>query len=175
MRSVKNKNTSYYSRNGCLPCKKAHAKCDEKKPICEKCSKKGKNCTYHLNFINASYTNKTVLPNGNTVDRNLSSIPPSTSSSVQKGTKKKVVLPKIMITTPLNIIPSFPKNQISVTITNSALSKKLGNVSTLMKNCLETQDVPTISSTPGTATLTFTSTPTATSHSVSFSPYPTLP
>lgn len=175
MKSVKNKNTSYYSRNGCLPCKKSHAKCDEKKPICEKCSKKGKNCTYHLNFINTSYTNKTVLPNGNTVDRNLSSIPPSTSSSVQKGTKKKVVLPKIMITTPLNIIPSFPKNQISVTITNSALSKKLGNVSTLMKNCLETQDVPTISSTPGTATLTFTSTPTATSHSVSFSPSPTLP
>ncbi|EDO14784.1 hypothetical protein Kpol_358p1, partial [Vanderwaltozyma polyspora DSM 70294] len=28
----KKQNTSYYSRNGCLQCKKAHTKCDEGKP-----------------------------------------------------------------------------------------------------------------------------------------------
>ena len=48
---IKRKNTTYYSRNGCLQCKRSHKKCDENKPNCLQCIKKERQCTYKLNFI----------------------------------------------------------------------------------------------------------------------------
>ncbi|EDO15294.1 hypothetical protein Kpol_449p11 [Vanderwaltozyma polyspora DSM 70294] len=47
----KRKNTTFYSRNGCLQCKKSHKKCDENKPSCLQCIKKNRQCTYTLNFV----------------------------------------------------------------------------------------------------------------------------
>jgi hypothetical protein len=34
------------SRNGCLPCKGRHVKCDEQKPSCANCVKQGTSCEY---------------------------------------------------------------------------------------------------------------------------------
>lgn len=42
---------SQYSRKGCLQCKKIHTKCDEARPACNKCVKRGKQCTYKTDFV----------------------------------------------------------------------------------------------------------------------------
>lgn len=43
--------TTNYSKVGCLQCKKAHQKCDEKVPKCDRCLRKSLNCKYFSNFI----------------------------------------------------------------------------------------------------------------------------
>ncbi len=45
------KRKSTYSRKGCLQCKKAHTKCDERKPQCTRCAKRAINCTYKNHFV----------------------------------------------------------------------------------------------------------------------------
>ncbi|GMF99275.1 unnamed protein product [[Candida] boidinii] len=42
---------SQYSRKGCLQCKKIHTKCDEVRPACNKCVKRGKQCIYKTDFV----------------------------------------------------------------------------------------------------------------------------
>lgn len=44
-------NGDKYSKAGCLQCKKAHQKCDEKIPKCDRCLRKCLNCKYFSNFI----------------------------------------------------------------------------------------------------------------------------
>lgn len=43
--------TTNYSKVGCIQCKKAHQKCDEKLPKCNRCLRKCLNCKYFSNFI----------------------------------------------------------------------------------------------------------------------------
>lgn len=38
------------SRTGCANCKEWKVKCDEGKPSCQRCEKRGKLCTYSLNI-----------------------------------------------------------------------------------------------------------------------------
>lgn len=45
------KRKSTYSRKGCLQCKKAHTKCDERKPKCSRCEKRSIDCTYRNQFV----------------------------------------------------------------------------------------------------------------------------
>lgn len=40
-----------YSKVGCIQCKKAHRKCNEKTPKCERCLRKSLDCKYSSNFI----------------------------------------------------------------------------------------------------------------------------
>ena len=48
---AKPKNKSkYYSRRGCINCKHAHVKCDEKNPICGRCLKRKTQCEYAMDF-----------------------------------------------------------------------------------------------------------------------------
>lgn len=42
---------SSYSKVGCIQCKKAHRKCNEKTPKCERCERKSLNCVYPPSFI----------------------------------------------------------------------------------------------------------------------------
>lgn len=45
------KRKSTYSRKGCFQCKKAHTKCDERKPKCSRCEKRSIDCTYQNQFV----------------------------------------------------------------------------------------------------------------------------
>ncbi|KAF1995601.1 hypothetical protein P154DRAFT_340136 [Amniculicola lignicola CBS 123094] len=46
MEKVKTRKPHTKSRNGCLPCKVRHVKCDETRPACVNCDKYGSNCEY---------------------------------------------------------------------------------------------------------------------------------
>lgn len=61
-KQIPNKNPKRsYSKHGCIPCKKAHIKCSEEKPICNNCKKSDKRvCTYHVQYITKSFINKTL-------------------------------------------------------------------------------------------------------------------
>ena len=45
-------------RTGCLTCRRRRRKCDEKRPVCDNCDKKGLECRYgiQLNFLDANAT-----------------------------------------------------------------------------------------------------------------------
>ncbi|KAK9349794.1 hypothetical protein V1523DRAFT_421801 [Lipomyces doorenjongii] len=54
-------------RTGCITCKRRHLKCDEKKPICKRCSKAKIACVYHSSnyyFRTKSYSGSQVSPAG---------------------------------------------------------------------------------------------------------------
>ena len=48
---TKRSTSSQRSRFGCLRCKKASRKCDEKKPICSRCHRLDIDCNYDVRFI----------------------------------------------------------------------------------------------------------------------------
>lgn len=50
--------TSRYSRTGCIECKNSHSKCNEKKPRCSRCAKKGSSCVYEPQFIHHVIENR---------------------------------------------------------------------------------------------------------------------
>ncbi|CCH58492.1 hypothetical protein TBLA_0A07010 [Henningerozyma blattae CBS 6284] len=54
------KSTGSYSKHGCLECKKAHIKCDERKPKCGRCCKLLIECRYEGSIILNSFGDKIV-------------------------------------------------------------------------------------------------------------------
>ncbi|CCH57829.1 hypothetical protein TBLA_0A00280 [Henningerozyma blattae CBS 6284] len=60
-----------YSKHGCLQCKKAHAKCDETKPVCDRCKRTFKKCDYQTAFIIKTFQNSNL--NSNTINKDSSS------------------------------------------------------------------------------------------------------
>lgn len=91
-----------YSKHGCLQCKKAHAKCDETKPICDRCRRTFKQCDYQPAFIIKTFDNK--LSNSSNVSRPLHSYSKISKLThiPDKKTKSKSIIKKTNTTNIIN-------------------------------------------------------------------------
>lgn len=80
------KRKSTYSRKGCLQCKKAHTKCDERKPKCSRCEKRSIDCTYRNQFV----FQKNEFPNVGSMNYNSAIMSSSNTNNVSNNNNNGV-------------------------------------------------------------------------------------